>query len=374
MHGALHPGQHLSNDALDGDVRTVGYGIVIPGICIIGIFGNVLNLVILRKKELKDSTYTYLTGLAIADLTTISLSIITAVHRGFCEDRYLWQMLDFYVYLPLAGISSTCSVFVVTVLSVDRYCRIRGCSNMMPAKRQTMARKNLLFVTIFSVIVMLPSCFMYNVDREDGVTINELSNSTFYTIYSWLKVWIIALVPSTLLTIVNAMLMSAVRSSTRRKRKLISQQRWFKVKCINEQTRLTITMVTVSCVFVVAEVPSTIANRTTALYLLYDGEEECLRTEAHQLFVLISTVLVMTHYSMNFFLYCTLNYRFNDVFKKVVRRCRCRFTSRPVDGIGLSIAQNVRATTVVNEDLRSDRSNPSTGSAEITALAIGDRL
>ncbi|CAF3730823.1 unnamed protein product [Rotaria sp. Silwood1] len=69
----------INSDTLH-DIEVAGYRYVILTICIFGIVCNILNLCVLLQRRLKESPYTYLTGLAVADmLTLISISPFSIV-------------------------------------------------------------------------------------------------------------------------------------------------------------------------------------------------------------------------------------------------------------------------------------------------------
>ncbi|CAF1673572.1 unnamed protein product, partial [Didymodactylos carnosus] len=66
-----------SSDTLH-NIEIIGYRYVILTICIFGTVCNILNLCVLLNRRLKESPYTYLTALALADmLTLISISPFT---------------------------------------------------------------------------------------------------------------------------------------------------------------------------------------------------------------------------------------------------------------------------------------------------------
>lgn len=43
-------------------LRRYSYGIVLPAICCLGIIGNVLNLVVLTRKNMRGTAYIYMRG------------------------------------------------------------------------------------------------------------------------------------------------------------------------------------------------------------------------------------------------------------------------------------------------------------------------
>lgn len=43
-------------------LRRVSYGIVLPAICCLGIIGNILNLVVLTRRNMRGTAYIYMRG------------------------------------------------------------------------------------------------------------------------------------------------------------------------------------------------------------------------------------------------------------------------------------------------------------------------
>ena len=59
-----------------------GYRYVMLPICIFGVVCNLLNLSVLLQRRLKESPYTYLTGLALADMLTLIFISSLSIVRG----------------------------------------------------------------------------------------------------------------------------------------------------------------------------------------------------------------------------------------------------------------------------------------------------
>lgn len=256
-------------------------------------------------------------------MLTVSLTAISSLHRGFFLNSYTWQLLDIYVYLPVAGISSTSSVFFVTVLSIDRCVRANRRYLHHNGKRISAAsafHRRLQFphkisIAIISVSVLLnfPSALMFHVDHASGtITHIHNSNAIFLSI-SWTKQILCTALPSITLVIVNAILVVTIRRSLSRRRTMLPRHRW------TDGTRLTSSLITVSVTFLVAEIPSTLAHRDASTYLLYGGDDSKLTSPGHQVFIMVATIVLLVHYSTNFVLYCLVDKRFHRTFNEVFR-------------------------------------------------------
>lgn len=49
-------------DPRDETLRRYAYGVAMPAICVLGIVGNVLNLVVLTRRNMKGIAYIYMRG------------------------------------------------------------------------------------------------------------------------------------------------------------------------------------------------------------------------------------------------------------------------------------------------------------------------
>lgn len=44
------------------DLRRYSYGVALPSICLLGIVGNILNLVVLTRRNMRGTAYIYMRG------------------------------------------------------------------------------------------------------------------------------------------------------------------------------------------------------------------------------------------------------------------------------------------------------------------------
>lgn len=49
-------------DPRTASLKRVSYGIVLPAICCLGIIGNILNLVVLTRRNMRGTAYIYMRG------------------------------------------------------------------------------------------------------------------------------------------------------------------------------------------------------------------------------------------------------------------------------------------------------------------------
>ncbi|XP_057335392.1 uncharacterized protein LOC130674123 isoform X3 [Microplitis mediator] len=59
----------MQEDPRTASLRRISYGIILPAICCLGIIGNIFNLVVLTRKNMRGTAYIYMRG----------------IHNGICE-------------------------------------------------------------------------------------------------------------------------------------------------------------------------------------------------------------------------------------------------------------------------------------------------
>ena len=107
-----------------------GYTYIIPTICTFGILCNLINLSVLFNRRLKESPYTYLTGLAVSDLLSLFFINTTTFTRGSwffktVQVDYWLKKLERQLFLPSANIFSALSVAIIGTLTIERYLFIK---------------------------------------------------------------------------------------------------------------------------------------------------------------------------------------------------------------------------------------------------------
>ncbi|KAG5319090.1 YT66 protein, partial [Acromyrmex heyeri] len=65
-------------------LRRVSYGIVLPTICCLGIIGNILNLVVLTRRNMRGTAYVYMRGV----LVSVSLYAAKVEHQNSGGVKY----------------------------------------------------------------------------------------------------------------------------------------------------------------------------------------------------------------------------------------------------------------------------------------------
>lgn len=68
----------VSEDPRTPSLRRISYGIILPTICCFGIVGNILNLVVLTRRNMRGTAYIYMRGKSLSvDALTLCIYVFT---------------------------------------------------------------------------------------------------------------------------------------------------------------------------------------------------------------------------------------------------------------------------------------------------------
>jgi len=140
---------------------------IVGAVCAFGIAGNVLSIVVLgRDRTIRRTTAFLMQMLAVADasfliscLFFVTLSVALSWTDWFpAAVRRVWPYVYLYSY-PIASITGTVSVWMVVVLTADRYIAI--CRPLHAAQYSTMPRlrRAVAVLWVLAVAFCLPRVF-----------------------------------------------------------------------------------------------------------------------------------------------------------------------------------------------------------------------
>lgn len=65
------------------------------------------------------------TALAVADLVTCLLIFFSGIAKGAAAESYWWQLFDVYMHLGFGSVSTTISIAVIVMVTIERLILIR---------------------------------------------------------------------------------------------------------------------------------------------------------------------------------------------------------------------------------------------------------
>ncbi|CAG2252830.1 putative G-protein coupled receptor B0563.6 [Mytilus galloprovincialis] len=312
--------------ALALKVGKICYKYIGPIICAIGILCNIMNLLVLTQRQLKESPYTYLTGLALTDLGALTFSFIFMV-GSYQRKEYFWKFYDAYIYLPLVNVCTNSSVWITVVLTIERFLFVRyPLWAKAMCDRASAKMKNALIISIMFVI-NIPHFLLLRVEPIANTTdqytrvSTDFRHSEHYYRIRWFYSIIIHFVPLIILSTANAYLVYAVMRA-RKEREILQIRNNKEATWYREQVRLTVTLISIVCLFIVCIIPSAFSNKRIA-YALFGGDQPLSHFAMSNFYLIlqyVANVLVWCNLSLNFVFYCAINKKFRYVMRWMVQR------------------------------------------------------
>nr|KAG5687159.1 hypothetical protein BaRGS_033626 [Batillaria attramentaria] len=286
--------------------------IIYPILCIIGITGNILALIVLGHKDMATSTNVYLSALAVSDtfklLNDLMYFMILAVSLS---DPLTGQIMMSSVY-PYAHYIFNMSVCVTAWLTIsvaaERYICVCHASKAKELCTIHRARIICSVVFVFMIILSIPSGFRYRVetvhDVRNNVTCPRVvptalgTNDAFMIPYSWIQNSLRGIIPVFVLVYMNARIINELRKER------------VKGKKFSARNRITLMLIVIIFMFLVCITPDAIMSTFFGKGYV---EEGYLVKGVRE----ITDSLLAVNSAFNFLLYCSMSQAFRNTFLKI---------------------------------------------------------
>ncbi|XP_030375135.1 probable G-protein coupled receptor 139 [Scaptodrosophila lebanonensis] len=313
------------------------HGYVSLLICIFGTIANILNIMVLTRKEMaKAPINKILKWLAVADMFVMLEYIPFTCYQyiymkpGEKDFSYGWAVYVL-VHMHFTQILHTISIGLTVTLAVWRYVAIRhpngSCANFLLSH----SREAILFPFIISPILCFPTYFVFKVQKsyakDSPVPLYHVDadkNTILYRFNFWIHSVIIKLLPCCILTIISFVLMRVLCEASRRRLKLKDYDAPEKYaiqlnegkskrppRCDRRNDRTTLLLVAVLVLFLITEFPQGL------LGLLSGMLEKCFFAHCYPPFGEIMDLLALINAAIGFVLYGLMSKQFRTTFKSL---------------------------------------------------------
>ncbi|XP_040573094.1 G-protein coupled receptor dmsr-1 [Lepeophtheirus salmonis] len=333
-------------------------------VCIFGTIANILNIIVLTRKEMNGSPINLiLTGIAVADMLVMIEYIPFTLHRNLLTGRskeieYSWGFSLFvWSHSNFSLVIHAVSIWLTLSLAVWRFIMIRFHS-LSPIYCTLGRCKIMLFLAyVIPVFLCIPNYIATTINKKtnqgkviyvlDWSDIATAHNKLLYRINIWLYTFILKLIPCIILTIITGWLIKALykveeRSARLRSRHYDSNTK-SKLRNGNGQTsvivnsrkksadRTTRLLVVILILFLLTEFPQGILGMLSAIY----GDKffkDCYLPLGD-----VMDAMALINSAINFIFYCFMSKQFRKTF---VETFGCRSLNMSSNQVQMKNGQN----------------------------------
>ncbi|XP_076458597.1 galanin-like G-protein coupled receptor npr-9 [Babylonia areolata] len=300
----------------------------LPLIILLGIFGNVMTIVIMRRIKSDDSTIDmYFTAIALMDIVVLCVSTLDkwTLHQ-FGVGLYTGHDVVCKIRTWLYTGTGTISCWYLVCMTVHR-----ALSVVWPHRVNSLCtRRTVLLVltgiTVFFAVVY--SHYMFGVERAYFTSMSSYwcrlrrddDNYTYFfeNIFVYIELLVYCLLPFAFLVVSNSILVWKLFMSVKVAGKHLTQGDSDQVQGHRKAANsVTLTVITVSLALVVLTLPTSVDFIVNFFARQHDRVTGYERATAA--FVqAVTTLLSETNHAVNFYLYCLTGKRFREEFVKVL--------------------------------------------------------
>lgn len=301
--------------------------VLIGVLCLLGLAGNTLSIVVLQRDKHNEVAAFLLQTLAVADnaLLLVSFVVLTVFVGIGPLPSAKASILPAVPYLkkyvnPLGYVTKFMTVWTTVLLAVNRFLAVYkpfAFDRILTIRR---AKIQVTIVVVSSILLNVPRFFQYDVvyqtnsrNETEEVSVrsafgkNKLIEMIYFNV---IYTTVILGAPILLLVCFNTLLVRRLRISMKNmRRNSVSYIGW-------QEKNITIVMIIIIVEFLVCHTPDRIINILKYASEGHSGSWTC----PHPLFYAasISNVLIVFNASTNFFVYLTFRERFRRILREQV--------------------------------------------------------
>lgn len=292
---------------------------------VFGISGNVISILVLgRDNSVKRTTGFLLQMLALADvlylITCLFFQTIQTIADGTDWSpglKYYYPWIVPFIW-PLASIAQTSAVWLVVIVTADRYVAICKPLHAPQYSTTSRARKAVVLVWIVSVLYNLPRFFerttRLHTDPDANCTYPKVEktplwkDAVYFLVYKTCLFFVVRfLIPLSALAFFNTRLIQAIRESQKIRQKTADGYR---------KERYTLTLVVVVIVFALCETPDFLLRVWFSLreYRLWIQSDITVLRYMNA----VTNLLLTINSCVNFLIYCFLGQKFRRILRQML--------------------------------------------------------
>ena len=307
------------------------HGYLAAIVCAFGIIANILNIVVLTRRNMISATNCILTGLAVSDGLTMVAYFPFAL-RFYClygteptaERNNLGAIRFLLFYACFSVVVHTVSIWLTVTLAVFRYIFIKYPRQGTELCSLQRAKIAVFLNFIVTLIVCIPNFVTITVqgERENddsevlwvvGFKLKTKTDRFIYNFNFWIQAILVKLVPCVGLTILSILLVRTMKQAEERRQNLKMKS----LKPVKDESnrdrktnRTTRMLLSVVVLFLLTEFPQGVLN-------LLSGVLPKFVEEVYGPLGDLVDILALINNGINFILYCSMSKQFRDTFIEV---------------------------------------------------------
>ena len=268
--------------------------------------------------------------LALADSFYLLTALVRCPLKHLLASPAIYFRMELYVF-PLVKIAQSLCIWLMVLVTVDRYIYVcvplRAIRILTPRRRRILALVVLVCSVLYNIPLFFDSCLMIFKDVCTGTILithkvyrPSFNNTIYFDLYRYgCYIVLLYVFPLTCLTVLNGLLVKAIRKSRKRHQEMGGPQE-------ESESNATLVLVIIIVVFIVCETPELIMKFMSIIDRM--SESVNIPMETLKTFSTVIELLMVINSSSNFFIYLTLGNRFRLVIKNtLVQVIRSRSTS-----------------------------------------------
>ena len=302
-----------------------------PVLLVFGTAGNLLTVIVLMQRRNRHSaTSLYLTALALSDL----LVLWTGLLRRWLIYLFAIDLRDFTQFgckfhYFIVYVSFQCSSWFLVGVTMDRFISV-----LLPHKVKIICSPTKAGIIVISITTLL--CLLnlhwfygytlvfYPVTNTTGISScesnKENSYLSFLETWQWLDLFIVSLIPITILTFANIAIITRLAIRKHKNRFQVAPNSGQATRKREKTSQLTTMLITVNIMFIICSTPMSV------FFIVQQRWYQSIQT-AHELAVFLLwwalvNMLAYLNSTLNFALYFLSGNRFRQEVKDFFRRMR----------------------------------------------------
>uniref|UniRef100_A0A915CRP7 G-protein coupled receptors family 1 profile domain-containing protein n=2 Tax=Ditylenchus dipsaci TaxID=166011 RepID=A0A915CRP7_9BILA len=355
------------------ELEHVVYGHLFPLLVLFVVVANLLVALVLSQKHMVSPTNVVLKYMAIADL----------FYKQEERLELWWCYMYKYSMDAVPPVCHNVAMWLTVLLAGQRYISIQYPIQSRQVCSVRNVRLATLMITATSILCGLPKSIDYYFEVYEGWAYVEpgrlvylksclsgfthfvkiIGSNTFFNLYFWTRVFGFIMLPSSLLIVLNVLLIRGIRTAQRRKDRLLREKRAREAQRQIDSNSTSIMLVMIVSIFLVVNLPQAVFMAMLCVYNTFGISNSFLEGVFPITFLLVSNMLVMATYPINFGIYCFMSSSFRDTFRMLF--CKKHWRHR-LAGQALGTSTGFTRLSVVR---RSDPSLQLSGRYSLTAVS-----